>query len=69
MCNCIFSYTLIRSHIRIYGLIQMQKTSPTAGAFIERIRLPVIRQQQSRNQAKYREQLQLQFQSQLQLRQ
>jgi len=39
---------------------QMQKTSPTAGASAERISLPGARQQQSRNQAKYLQQLQLQ---------
>ena len=52
--------------IRLPSIWQpMKKTSPTAGTSAERIRLPSVRQQQSRNQAKYREQLQFQFQLQL----
>jgi len=39
----------------------------SASASVERIRLPSVRQLQSRNQAKYHQQLQLQFQFQLQL--
>jgi hypothetical protein len=48
-------------------LTRKQKTSPKAGASAERIRLPGARQQQSRNQAKYRKQPQIQLQFQFQL--